>query len=274
MIQKIIPLICCLLIFGCNVEKEYKTKELIIVGTVHFPTKGINTDSIYQAIKKVDPEVILMERDSVSFDASFKRKKTYEENEDQAVSRYLKDNPTVLLRPFEFEGRNQYRLDMGLYPQANQVYQKLNALSRSNGFTEEEQEIWNKFAVYWMKLDSLSAVNLKSINTAEADIFIEKAKHYQYTLMKEFVMNHEEFNELMEDSKRDSISLKEYFFKWEKFEHYDRNNAMVDNVIRTIEAMPNQKFMLLVGYHHRYYLKNALNKKGLNIKITEFYDEH
>ena len=38
-----------------------------------------------------------MERDSVSFDSAFNRKVEYEENEDQAVTRYLKNHPNTIL---------------------------------------------------------------------------------------------------------------------------------------------------------------------------------
>jgi hypothetical protein len=254
---------------GCQ---ERQTKQLTILGSVHFPTNGVNVDSIYQAIKKVQPQVILMERDSVSFDSAFNRKVEYQENEDQAVSKFLKDNPKTMLRPIEFEGRNTYRLQTGLYPQANEVYQKLNELSNSNSFDEGKKRIWRNFADYWMKIDSLHVLDLKGINSEEADVILDSAKHYQYTQMKKIVSNHNAFEKKMIDSKGDSISLAAYFKKWEQFEHYDRNNAMVENIIRTIESMPNERFMLIVGYHHRYYIKKELEKQAPHIKILEFYE--
>lgn len=268
---KIISILICLVIFlGC---KEKPTKQLTILGSVHFPTSEINKDSIFLVIKKVKPEVILMERDSVSFDANFNRKVEYEENEDQAVSMFLEVNPQTALRPIEFEGRNEYRKKVGLYPQANEVYQKLNELSRSDKFDAEESRIWRRFAHYWGKIDSLSAANLKTINNRESDVILDSAKYYQYTQMVKIVSNHQdEFSEQILDSKGDSISLTDYFKKWEQFEHYDRNNAMVENIIGTIDKMPNDRFMLIVGYHHRYYIKKALEKKAPHIRIIEFYE--
>lgn len=267
--KKLYIVIWLVLLLGCN---EKRTKQLIILGSVHFPTTGINSDSIYLAIKKVQPQVILMERDSVSFDSDFNRKVEYEENEDQAVSKFLKDNPKTILRPIEFEGRNAYRIKTGLYPQANEVYQKLNELSRSKKFDAEEKLIWSRFANYWIMLDSLSSANLKAINTDESDAILDSAKYYQYTKMKKIVSKRDEFNEQMLDSKGDSISLEKYFEKWEQFEHYDRNNAMVANIIRTIDHLPSNRFMLIVGYHHRYYLKKVLEEKAPHIRIVEFYE--
>lgn len=268
-LKRIFILTIVAVFLGCQ---EKQTKQLTILGSVHFPTNGVNVDSVYLAIKKVQPQVILMERDSVSFDSAFNRKVEYQENEDQAVSKFLKDNPKTMLRPIEFEGRNTYRLQTGLYPQANEVYQKLNELSNSNSFDEGEKRIWSNFADCWMKIDSLQVLDLKGINSEEADVILDSTKHYQYTQMKKIVSNHNAFEEIMIDSKGDSISLAAYFKKWEQFEHYDRNNAMVENIIRTIESMPNDQFMLIVGYHHRYYIKKELKKKAPHIRILEFYE--
>lgn len=268
-LKKLHLVICLVILLGCN---EKRTTQLTILGSVHFPTTGMNADSVYLAIKKVQPQVILMERDSVSFDSAFNRKVEYEENEDQAVSRFLKDNPTTILRPIEFEGRNEYRIKMGLYPQANEVYKKLNELSRSKKFDAEESLIWSRFANFWGMIDSLSSANLKAINTDQADAIVDSAKYYQYTQMKKIVSKRDEFTEQILDSKGDSISLKQYFEKWEQFEHYDRNDAMVANIIRTIDKMPNNRFLLTVGYNHRYYIKKALEEKAPHIRIVEFYE--
>jgi hypothetical protein len=271
MLKIIFVIISLFFLSGCGVKEENKTKELIILGSVHFPTSGINSDSVYLAIKKVQPQVILMERDSVSFDSAFNRKVEYEENEDQAVTRFLMDQPNTILRPVEFEGRNSYRIQMGLYPQANEVYQKLNELSRASKFTPEESLIWSKFASYWVQLDSLSSTNLKALNNDKTDAIMDSAKYYQYIQMKKIVNNRDEFNEQILDSKGDSASLVDYFNKWEQFEHYERNNAMVSNIIRTIDHLPNERFMLIVGYHHRYYIKKSLENKASHIKLVEFY---
>ena len=125
-LTRILILTSIITLWSCN-DKE--VKQLTILGSVHFPTSQVNKDSVYLAIQKVQPQVILMERDSSSFDANFKRKEIYKENEDQAVSKFIEEHPKTKLRPIEFEGRNKYRIQQGLYPQANEVYQKLNQLN-------------------------------------------------------------------------------------------------------------------------------------------------
>jgi hypothetical protein len=261
-------LISIITVLACQ---DKAAKQLTILGTVHFPTSQINKDSVYLVIKKVQPQVILMERDSVSFDANFKRKEIYEENEDLAVSMFLEEHPKTLLRPIEFEGRNEYRIKQGLYPQANEVYQKLNQLSQSNKFNVGESKIWTRFAHFWGKIDSISASDLKTINNHTSDAIVDSAKQYQYTQMLKIVSQHEAFAEKILDAKGDSISLASYFKKWEQFEHYDRNNAMVTNIIKTIDNLPNNRFLLIVGYHHRYYIKKQLEKKAPHIRLVEYY---
>lgn len=260
------------ILFGCNVNTRNTSKELTILGTVHYPTSGVNADSVYQALNKVMPEVILLERDSAAFDNDFRPLFKDEENETIAILRFLEENPNVLIRPIEFEGRDEFRDKTGLYPQANEVYQKLNELSRSDSFSEQEQQVWDRFVFYWIKLDSLAAISLKAINTEFSDSILDSAKYYQYTKMKEIVEKHNEFNEMMLDSRGDSVSLRAYFEKWERFEHYGRNNAMAENIIETINNLPNKTYVVMVGYNHRYYLKKAIEAKAPEIKIKEFYE--
>ena len=270
--RNIITLILTLVLIGCQSGDNELAKELSVIGTVHFPTPGVNADSIYQAIKMAEPEVILLERDSTAFDDNFKPLFDDEENETIAIKRYLKEHPDVIIRPIEFEGRNTYRVETGLFPQANEVYQKLNEMARSGRFSDQHQQIWDQFATYWMQMDSLSSESLKALNTKYTDKLVEKAKQIQYTEMKKLVNNSEEFSVLMLDARGDSISLNDYFNKWEKFEHYDRNNAMVANTIRTMNSLPKQKYVLIVGYHHRYYIKNKIKSKHPEIRISEYYN--
>lgn len=267
-----ITIIITLFLIGCKSSDKKSLKELSIIGTVHLPTTGVNADSIYHAIKMAKPNVILLERDSTAFDSSFNPLFDDQENETIAIKRYLKEHPDVLIRPIEFEGRNTYRLETGLFPQANEVYQELNEMARSGRFPNQHQQTWNQFATYWKQLDSLTSTSLKALNTRKSDEILEKAKQMQYTEMKKIVNSIDEFKKLMIDSKGDSISLRDYFNKWEKFEHYDRNNAMVANTIRTINSLPQQKFILIVGYNHRYYIKHKIEKNHTEIKISEYFN--
>jgi len=264
--------IMAFLIWGCHLKTPKPTQRLTIIGTVHHPTKSINATVVYEAMQKAQPEVILLERDSSAFDSNFKPLFDDHQNETIAIARYLTNYPNTLIRPIEFEGRDTYRDRTGLYPQANEVYQKLNELSRTKSFTTQEQHVWNRFAHFWVKLDSLAAIDLKAVNTVDSDVIVDSAKQYQYTKMKELIANRQEFNNMMVDAKGDSISYKAYFNAWEKFEHYDRNDAMVANIIRTIHSLDNQDFVLIVGYHHRYYIKKALERKMPELDITEFYE--
>ena len=268
-----ITVILIFVLIGCQSSDNKTTKKLSIIGTVHFPTPGVNADSIYQAIKMAKPDVILLERDSTSFDSSFNPIfYDSQENETIAIKRYLKEHPNVSIRPIEFEGRNSYRVETGLFPQANEVYQELNEMARSGRFSSQHQQIWDQFATYWMQMDSLTSTSLKALNTKMTDEIVEKAKQIQYTEMKKIVNSNDVFEKRMMDARGDSISLKDYFDKWEQFEHYERNNAMVANTLRTMNSMPKQKFVLIVGYHHRYYINNRIEKQSPEIILSEYYN--
>jgi len=75
------------------------------------------------------------------------------------------------------------------------------------------------------------------------------------------------------DVQGDSISIKNYFDKWIQFEYRDRNNAMGNNVIRTINHFPEkQKFIVLTGLSHRLPIKKVILNSDLDIQVKEFYE--
>ncbi|MDX1586345.1 MAG: hypothetical protein R3222_06365 [Balneolaceae bacterium] len=264
-------LLIVLVCISCT-SSPYSGKQLTIVGTIHFPNEVINADTLYKAILDAEPDVILIERDSSAFDEDFNRTYESQGNEAQAITKYLKDRPQTLLRPIEFEGRDTFRFQTGLHTQANPVYSKLQELNVNDELTPEDQASMNAFINHWGKLSSLSKESLYALNNDSADAILDTAKHYQYVVSKEMVNRYDAFDSMMVDSKGDSVSLRNYFDKWTQFEHYDRQDAMVANIKRTIADLPQSNFLVLVGYHHRYYIKKKLQQQVPAIKLVEYYE--
>ncbi len=149
--NRYLGILICILLISCNREKNKEHQELVIIGTVHFPTQKINADSILYKLEKVAPSCILMEADSSVFNLDFSFKKTYDENEYNAVLEYKEKYPNTNIRPIEFEGRNEYRKVNGLYSGASSTFKILNEINRANKLTQEEQIIWENFGRYWGK---------------------------------------------------------------------------------------------------------------------------
>lgn len=271
--KQILSLILSISIFACSSNKQ-KT-ELIVLGTMHFPTEQINADSIYEVLKKVNPDYILMEIDSSFFNADFTFKKTFDENEYNAVIKYKKEKPFVKIRPIEFEGRNEYRKSIGIFPEASLAFRKLNKLHNEKLYLPEEQKIWDKYEHFWALADSLDNGNLRAINNKEADKVIDSLMYYQYSELLKITNTRTEFqDEGLIDAKKDTITLKEYYKIWSEFEGTNRNNALSNNILNVIKQNPNNTFIVLTGFKHRFYIIKTLSgkQKENNFKLKEFYE--
>lgn len=262
-------------IFIISCTFKSKPTEVTVVGTLHFPTKNINSDSIYNVLKDVNPDFILMEADSSIFNNDFSFKKTFDENEFNAVVKYLKEKPNVQVRPIEFEGRNNYRKSIGIYPEAKLVFEKFNTLNKEKKYSANEQKVWDGFVHCWLLSDSISKKNLKGLNNKNTDKIIDSLMKYQYVKLKRISENRIEFeNAGLIDAKGDTISLKTYFQKWSKFEGVTRNKALAENALRIIKNNPSHRVVVLTGYKHRFYTLNFLEKHQTkyNFVLKEFYD--
>nr|WP_321234295.1 hypothetical protein [uncultured Psychroserpens sp.] len=268
-----ISIISLLLLFSCQKDIKPNTK-VIVLGTVHFPTKQVNADSIYNILKAVQPDLIVMEADSSVFNSDFTFKKTYDENEYNAILKYIKDEPTVMIRPMGFEGRNAYREKIGIYSEAGFIYNAMYDLFDDGKLSEEHELILNRFDELWEELERYKDTNLVSINQPKVDRLIDSVNSYQYIKAKEIVDSRDEFYYKILGADKDSVTLKSYFKKWVNFEGTQRNDALATNLIKIIEAHPNKTIIALTGFKHRSYIITKLKKKQktLSIDLKEFHD--
>lgn len=118
-ITAIIILLTVLRAFG-----QQQRTELIIIGNVHEAAPNYNADTLYTILEKIKPDIILHEIDSSFFTKKFKFKYPSGNNEQRASRKYSGKHPATLIRPFEFEGRNQYRRAAGMVP-ADRLAQEL-----------------------------------------------------------------------------------------------------------------------------------------------------
>ncbi len=273
MFKKIIFGIVLLSIISCSQNTTYT--KLTVLGTVHFPTEKINSDSIYQVLKRVNPDFILMEADSTIFNSDFSFKKTFDENEYNAVIKYKKEYPSVKIRPIEFEGRNEYRKSIGIFSEENTAFKVLNKLNHENLFSSKEKEIWKRFEHFWVLSDSINNQNLNSLNSHTTDKAIDSLMYYQYFGVKKIIDKRDEFvaSKLI-DAKWDTITIRDYFNKWANFEEKIRNNALSNNILNIVKKNKNKTIIVLTGYKHRFHIIKTLSQQEqkYNFELKEFYE--
>ncbi|WP_350290671.1 hypothetical protein [uncultured Croceitalea sp.] len=253
-----------LFLVSCTSERN----KLAIVGTVHFPTRNINEDSIYKVLEQLKPDFILMESDHSNFNSDYSFKRTYDENEWNAVVAYIKENPLTQVRPIGFENRKGYRDSLGLFAEASAVFQVLNRLNNQQLFKNNESKLWKQFETLWVQCDSLSNATLNNLNSSTSDEIVETMLEYQYEKLNQIVNLRNEFTDLeLIDAKNDTISLKDYFKKWTQFEYYNRNKQIAENILNYIKSHKGKTFVILIGYKHKVIVSRLLNDKLENLKI-------
>ncbi|RYG19088.1 MAG: hypothetical protein EOO07_07565, partial [Chitinophagaceae bacterium] len=145
MLKHLIIALCLTPFFVTAQTSNNKSKtELTIIGTVHFPTKQINKDTIYAVLENLKPDLILMESDMTNFNSDFTFKSTYDENEWNAIAKYKSNFKNTLFRPIEFEGRNNYRKEQGIQ-NPDVVLIEINDLDSLNKLSEKHKKIWARF---------------------------------------------------------------------------------------------------------------------------------
>ncbi|MEO6903407.1 MAG: hypothetical protein ABI315_09645 [Bacteroidia bacterium] len=272
-LYKMHAILLCIIIISCN--QQSSKNKLLILGTVHFPTKEINADSIYTILEKYNPDIILMEAESSVFNDDYTFRKMYDQNEFNSVKKYLSHHPSVQIRPIEFEGRNEYRKKLGIFSEAGDVYRKIEDLYQSKKLTNAECKMWDDFTKLWQKIDSLSNSNLNAINNSTSDEIVENASYYQYIKLKEIIDRRIEFTSTkIIDSKNDSVSLKEYFAKWSDFENGLRNKKMTENIVNIVQNNSNKKIIVLTGFKHRYSLLKRFKTNNQSKDILELIELH
>ncbi|TMM57294.1 hypothetical protein FEE95_12470 [Maribacter algarum] len=262
-----------LFILSCSIKTK-KPSEVTVIGTVHFPTEYVNADSIYKALQRVKPDIIAMEADSSVFNTDFSFKKTYDENEYNAVLKYLESNPETMIRPIGFEGRNDYRKKIGIYSEAGFVYEAMYDLLDDEKLSNPHSDMLLHYENLWAVTEVFKKETLTNINHSFVDRLIDSVNAYQYVKTRDIVKTRPEFEIKIMGADGDSVSLKSYFEKWIRFEGTQRNEALANNLIHLVELYPQKRIVALTGFKHRSYIINSLKRvqKELGFNYQEFYE--
>ena len=158
-------LLCLFTIFQSCDERR---TNLVLLGTVHQPVENFNSDSLYNILKKIQPDLILFEVDSSFFTQDFKFKKTWKSNENIATIKYM-DNFAVNVRPYEFTGRNEHRIKIGSRPTDSKASNLLDSLYKNNLLNSSDNKIYEDFLKVNDSLNSFAYLGAKAFNNLKTD---------------------------------------------------------------------------------------------------------
>lgn len=250
-----------------------KRTELVLLGTVHQPVENFTPDSLYNILVKIKPDLILFEVDSSFFTNEFDFKETWESNENIATVKYM-NNHEVDVRPYEFTGRNQYRIQTGSRPTDSKAFELLDSLYRTNRLDSSNQNIYQNFLKANESLNSLAYLGARAFNNPKADKTAEARQNIHYQELLGIMAEYPIFaNTFHVKSDGDSISYFEGYKRAAAF--WDlRNHTMSENILQFVKEYEGKRIVVLNGFFHRYYLKSLIKprEEELNFTIKEFYD--
>jgi len=268
----ILILLILITILSCKTEKS---TEIIVIGTLHKPESNFNSETLFNILEDIQPDFILEELDSSFFTSDFRHKDISNSNEGMACEKYIEKYPTVKLRPYEFEGRNEYRINIGSRPTDGLTTKLIDSLNKVDLLSDTEAKIHNKYKALLEPLIVLASKSPENFNNPSTDSICAERQYYQYKMLTRITNKRNEFATRFHTkpngekiSYRDGYQLASDF--WDL-----RNETMAKNIMRISEQNNGKKIVVLCGFMHRYYIISELRKltEGKNIILKEFYEK-
>ncbi|WP_207532664.1 hypothetical protein [Desertivirga arenae] len=240
-------------------------KTLTIIGTVHFPSRNFNADTLFKILENTKPDIVLLELDSAlfsrTFDKDFKLKYQSKENEPVATSKYIHMHPLTKAGYFDFPNRDYYRNQRGIKQAEINADQLLDSLYRIKVLTKRQAAIVKKFYALTEELNSYVERPLTDFNNSKTDRLAKRRQFYQHHKIRKVINECQEFSErTVKTNSGLIVSLKEAYGSLCDF--WDlRNKTMSANILNVCHQNPGKKVVVLTGFFHRYYLIKEIQGK-------------
>jgi hypothetical protein len=237
--------------------------EIVVVGTVHSPTPRFNEATLVAILRRVNPDLILLELDPSFFDGAFALREKYRDVslESKAAAAYAKD-AAVRLRPFDIEGRNRFYQEHDYFKRELSLNREIGRMYGGGLLPPEAKLLFESLAALAAVRDSCGAERPEVINSSACDTAVEKKQVYAFKGVGRIV-------DL-------TPALKEFKPFWTLADDFwvRRNDAMVGNVVRHAKETRARRAVVLCGYEHRYYLRPRLAERAAKegFVVREYWD--
>jgi len=121
--------------------------------------------------KKSGQTSFSMRSTKVFFTKDFKFKEPSKENEQNASERYAAKYPKTMLRPFEFDGRNEYRREKGIKQSEIPTMRLLDSLYSSGKLDEKQRVIVSEYRRLTEQLNSFGYLAATDFNNKKQTAF-------------------------------------------------------------------------------------------------------
>lgn len=250
------------LLAGC---KERPVTTLCIIGTAHDSTEFINPSTLYAAIERARPGVILCELETGHFTTDFELNTAdfpdiaTASNENITVSRYALDH-NVLLRPYDIDGRNEFYRTSAYFEKEREVFNTISAAYEAGSLSYRSHDEWRRFLAAIPALDVVGYIPLEEFNSP---------LYTSYSDAKNKIV----YNTLISITGRDFPHLTDHAVLlsgfWDK-----RNDVMADNILKWCDEFRGETILVLTGQQHKPELLARLGSGARHIELKEFWEFH
>jgi hypothetical protein len=256
---------CILLFFVLHAKsRDTLVTEIVLIGTKHTSNVNFNSDSLFNVVMSLKPDVMLIEQDSISGvfkSGAFKslprwgqylkkitgwRKKEVEGN---MLFKYHRAHPEVIIKPCDvaFNGKERERfikeyfaLEAGFYEAMSLAYDAKEMSPYRETVHAERRQLISRL---WQLIEN---GNLRAFNSDSSTQLIRTIQTLDKVHFKALV---------------DSVdALKRYgsrmYKHLQQFEY--RDEVMVRQIIRFIQAYRGKRILVISGFLHRYYQLDEL----------------
>lgn len=264
--------IFCFIIFqqsiiAQTVNSYPSPNKVIIIGSIHSGNKLYTVKKLLAVLKKINPDIILLEFDSTSVDNCsipyVFGQRTAEflgiwktPIEYRASRNYQRKNKEVCLAPFDMYIPNRTSYVKYHYQMEFSHYATLNQLYNENKFSTTDSVIFEPYAALNNSLLQKMDSNLLVMNRASLMDTVQQIVQLEASNVKTLT---NKYNELQPYSNWYNANVE----FWEQ-----RNKKMCQNLSRELNANSGKTIIILTGLMHKYYITNFLKQKELEKLCT------
>ena len=238
--------------------------EVIVIGTVHNPTKNYTVGSLKHILERVNPQVVLLEFDSSFFNDSLTALNKGSENitlESRAAT-WLKHQKGAIIRHYEIEGRNDFYRQHRYFEKERALNASLDSLYKENLLSEESRKLLEALWAFCSVRNKFQQETPFVLNTQAFDTLVEKTHHYMHIGVSRIIDV--------------TPALKAFAgFQGMRTDFWSkRHEAMIDNIISYAKEFSGQRIAVLCGNEHSAYLRPGLRERGIGWLVVRDYWEY
>lgn len=245
----------------CGLHNVYSQTELCIVGTVHEERTYFNSDSVYNILLRIKPNLILIELDSSFFTNDFhfdleKYPDLLSTNENIGTQKYHSQHK-VDLRPFDMTERNEYYKETNYFNNQSKMWSEVLSLYDRNELSKKDKEDVELIRLV-MNYNGMIFSSVKDLNVNMTVKFLSLREKIIYPKMVSIVENTEKLHHWIDFARR-----------WETH-WYKRNAIMANNIKKIANDYRNKRIVVLVGNEHKSGLLDLL-EESTDFVIREYW---